>query len=153
VRTSYEKAKGFLYLDPPHPKRDDFEWGLRMMIDKYFFLADNPEVEDFGCGSNGLCLAAGNQSNKDNPCGNCPIKIKTGESNCEATPLKFVDIIVTFDERKSIYEEMLGLVENLYKELYGQEYKSEIKEEKSAIILQQKNKPLAGSPGSPVCSI
>jgi hypothetical protein len=150
IRSNLRKDVDWLCLDLPHPPKRDYEWALRMEIDKYFYLEQHPEIEDGGSWSSGLCIAADNLSNMDNQCGDCPIKIKTGKSNCEATPLKFLYTITTYEERRDIYNEMLVLLTNLYKEMYHDDYKPEIKEEDSAVILQQKNKPIAGSPGGTV---
>lgn len=149
VRSSYERARGFLYLDPPYPKDGDYEWALRMTIDKFFYLVEHPDVEDGGSGSCGLCLAAGHLSDRDNPCNDCPIKIKTGKSNCEATAIKFIRGIITFEESKDIYMEMLGILLGLYKELHGVDYLPEIMEEQGVLTLQSKNRPSAGMPGGP----
>jgi hypothetical protein len=153
VRETYQYKNGFLMLDRPFPAPEDYEWALRISIDKYYFLIQNESIQDGGAYSSGLCFAAKGLSHWENRCSNCPMKIKTGKSNCEATPFKFLESITTWSDQGDIYKEMYALLQKLYRELYESDYEPKIMEDSDAVISKQKNKPTAGEPWGPVCGV
>jgi hypothetical protein len=111
---------------PPYPKLGDYEWALRMSIDKWFLMTQYPKIENSGAGSCALCIAAGHLSDMDNQCNDCPVKVKTGVPSCRNTPFSRIQNAKTWDECKDIYIEIYSKLKELYLELYGSAYETKI---------------------------
>ncbi len=129
VRYNQQKRVSYLYLESPWPKPGDIEWGLRIAIDKYLYLSQNETVNDGGAGSNGLCIAVGNLTNRDYQCGGCPVKELTGKPNCVDTPLQRLFWPESYSQRKEIYQELGEFFAKIYKDKFG-DYVPEIWDDK-----------------------
>lgn len=123
IRDNRRKHSQFLWLDPPYPQPEDHEWGLRISMDKYRILIDNPGVEDGGSGSMGLCWSAGHLTDMDNQCGSCPIKKHTNVPNCMGSFLyEPYWKAITYEQRKYTYQSMLEMLSDIYQKDYGSVY-------------------------------
>lgn len=114
------ESGSYLMLDPKVlPKQCDWEWALRMEIDKFYLLFKHPEYQDGGTFSSALCRAAETLTAMENLCGTCPVKRVTGQPHCENTPWMRVVGAKTKDEYRGACVDMLQTLVAIYEDEYG----------------------------------